>query len=93
MAVKVTLFPFIDGLADEISVVVVDALFTTWLKTADELAVKFASPAYVAVMLKVLALRPMPFVVSFTSYFIALYFVEALGLRRLMMATGVGAAR
>jgi hypothetical protein len=38
---------------------------------------------YVAVMLKVVGLRPVPFVVSFTSYFIALYLVEALLMRRL----------
>ena len=38
---------------------------------------------YVSVMLKVLGLRPIPFMVSFTSYFIALYFIEALFLRRL----------
>jgi hypothetical protein len=39
--------------------------------------------AYVAVMLRVAALRPIPFVVSFTSYFVALHLVEALYLRRL----------
>ena len=39
--------------------------------------------AYVAVMLKVLFLRPVPFVVSFTTYFIALHLTEALLLRRL----------
>ena len=38
---------------------------------------------YVAVALGVLSLRPVPFVVSFTSYFIGLYGVEALLLRRL----------
>ena len=38
---------------------------------------------YVAVMLRILHLRPVPFVVSFSSYFIALHFVEALLLRRL----------
>ena len=38
---------------------------------------------YVAVMLKVLALHPVPFVVSFTGYFIVLYAVEALLMRRL----------
>ena len=43
--------------------------------------------AYVAIALKVLSLRPIPFVVSFTGYFIGLYFVEALCLRRLF-ATG-----
>ena len=39
--------------------------------------------AYVAVMLAVLSLRPIPFVVSFTSYFIALHLLEALTMRRL----------
>jgi hypothetical protein len=39
--------------------------------------------AYVAVMLKVLSLRPIPFVVSFTTYFVALHLTEALWLRRL----------
>ena len=39
--------------------------------------------AYVAVMLRVLGMRPVPFVVSFSSYFIALHLVEAVFLRRL----------
>jgi len=39
--------------------------------------------AYVAGMLRVLGLRPVPFVVSFTSYFIALHVTEAVFLRRL----------
>jgi hypothetical protein len=39
--------------------------------------------AYVAFMLSVLSLRPVPFVASFTGYFIGLHFVEALSLRRL----------
>jgi hypothetical protein len=39
--------------------------------------------AYVAVMLKVVHLEPVPFVASFTGYFIALYLVEALLMRRL----------
>ncbi len=39
--------------------------------------------AYVAVMLRVLSLRPRTFVASFTTYFIALYLIEALYLRRL----------
>ena len=42
--------------------------------------------AYVAFMLSVLSLRPVPFVASFTGYFIALHFVEALALRRLFSA-------
>jgi hypothetical protein len=39
--------------------------------------------AYVAVMLRVLTLRPVPFVVSFTGAFIVLHLMEALGLRNL----------
>jgi hypothetical protein len=39
--------------------------------------------AYVAVMLKVIHLQPVPFVVSFTGYFIALYLVEALLMRHM----------
>ena len=38
---------------------------------------------YVTVMLKGLALRPVPFVVSFTGYFLALHVMEAFALRRL----------
>jgi hypothetical protein len=38
---------------------------------------------YVVVMLTVLRFRPVPFVASFTGYFIALYIIEALYLRRL----------
>ena len=39
--------------------------------------------AYVAVMLIVLSLRPVPFMASFTGYFIALHLIEAFALRRL----------
>jgi hypothetical protein len=39
---------------------------------------------YVVVMLRVLALRPVPFVTAFTSYFIALYAMQALFLNRLI---------
>jgi hypothetical protein len=42
--------------------------------------------AYVAVMLRWLDLRAVPFVLSFTGYFIALYGMEALFLRRLTVA-------
>jgi hypothetical protein len=38
---------------------------------------------YVAVMLRGLGLRPVPFVTSFTGYLIVLYAVEALLMRRL----------
>ena len=40
--------------------------------------------AYVAVMLRVLDARPVPFVVSFTGYFLALHVMEALFLKRLL---------
>ncbi len=40
---------------------------------------------YVTVMLKVLSLRPVEFVVSFTTYFIALHVAEAVCLRRLFV--------
>ena len=43
--------------------------------------------AYVAVMLKVLAFRPVPFVASFTGHFIGLYGMEALYLHRLFTET------
>ena len=39
--------------------------------------------AYIAVMLRLLQLRFVPFAVSFTAYFIALFIIEALYLRRL----------
>ena len=38
---------------------------------------------YVAVMLRGLGLRPVPFIVSFTAYFIGLYAMQALFLQRL----------
>jgi hypothetical protein len=41
--------------------------------------------AYVGVMLRGLNLRPVPFVVSFAAYFIALHAMEAMFLRRLLM--------
>jgi hypothetical protein len=42
--------------------------------------------AYVAFMLKALSLRPVPFVASFTMYFVVLHLTEALALRRLFEA-------
>jgi hypothetical protein len=48
--------------------------------------------AYIAVMLEVLSLRPVPFVASFTTYFIGLHLTEALWLRRLF-AGGIHASR
>jgi hypothetical protein len=44
--------------------------------------------AYLAVMLRVVGLRPIPFVAAFVSYVIALYAMQAVFLRRL---TTVGA--
>ncbi len=38
---------------------------------------------YVIVMVRVAAVRPIPFMVSFTGFFIGLYAMEALFLRRL----------
>ena len=38
---------------------------------------------YIAAMLAVVQVRPVPFVASFTSYFIALHLTEALMMRRL----------
>jgi uncharacterized membrane protein YdfJ with MMPL/SSD domain len=40
--------------------------------------------AYVAVALTALSIRPIPFIVSFTTYFIGLHVAEAVCLRRLL---------
>jgi hypothetical protein len=40
--------------------------------------------AYVAIALKLMVVSPVPFVASFVVSFIALYFVEAVSLRRLL---------
>ena len=53
-------------------------------------AVFFA--AYVVVILRVAGARPLPFVISFTAYFVALYGMEAWFLRRLF-AGGTSAPR
>ena len=47
---------------------------------------------YVTAVLRVLSVRPAPFVVSFTGYFIVLYLIEALHLRRLFWG-GMRASR
>jgi hypothetical protein len=39
--------------------------------------------AYVTVMLKAVAVAPVPFIASFAGYFIALHLIEALSLKRL----------
>ena len=43
--------------------------------------------AYVTVVLTVLAVRPIPFVISFMVYFIALHLVEAMFMQRLFAGT------
>ena len=55
----------------------------TALMTAAFAAKMVFFAAFVAVMLRVLDLQPIPFVVSFASCFIALHLIEGLGLRRL----------
>ena len=45
--------------------------------------------AYVAIALKVVAVSPVPFVVSFAVSFVVLYFVEAVSLRRLLAGKSV----
>jgi len=55
---------------------------TTLMVTAFAAKIVFFG-AYIAVMILLLRFRPVPFMVSFTSYFIALYLIEALYLRRL----------
>ena len=52
--------------------------------TAFALKLMFFS-VYVTAALRLLELRPVPFVVSFTSAFIALHAMEAFSLRRLVM--------
>ena len=44
--------------------------------------------AYVAVMFTIVGVQPVPFIVSFTGYFIALYLTEALLMRRLFGGHG-----
>ena len=41
---------------------------------------------YVGLMIGVLRVEPVPFVVSFTSYFIVLHMIEALWLKRLFVS-------
>jgi hypothetical protein len=44
VAVKVTAWPNVEGLADVVTEVVVDDLLTTWLTDGEVLPVKFVSP-------------------------------------------------
>jgi hypothetical protein len=46
--------------------------------------------AYVVVMLRLLALRPVPFIVSFAACFIALHLIEGFSLRRLFAGDARG---
>jgi hypothetical protein len=59
-----------------------DRLMSVMLKGLAIKAVFFG--VYVAAMLRLMALRPGPFVASFTGYFIALYAIEAVFLKRLI---------
>jgi|SoiMethySBSTD1v2_1073268.scaffolds.fasta_scaffold1393976_2 hypothetical protein len=43
--------------------------------------------AYVVAMIALLSLRPAPFVASFVGYFVGLYLIEALYLRRMLAGT------
>jgi len=49
--------------------------------------------AYVVGMLRVVGLRPVPFVVSFTSYFIALHVTEAVFMQRLFTSAAAAPPR
>ena len=49
--------------------------------------------AYVVVMFRVVGVRTTPFVVSFTSYFLVLYLVEAVLLQRLSTGRAAGPPR
>jgi hypothetical protein len=50
VTVKLTLCPKTDGVSDELTTLVVLALFTVWVKSADVLVRKFPSPLYTAVI-------------------------------------------
>jgi len=72
-----------------VTAIVVDRTFSRHPEASTSILIgAFASKlvfflVYVTVMIRILSLRPIPFVASFTTYFIVLYFVEALRLRRL----------
>jgi hypothetical protein len=48
--------------------------------------------AYVVTMVRLVGLRPIPFVASFTGYFIALHLMEALFMRRMFARAGTNAS-
>src|ERR1051326_2694554 len=51
VTVKLTAWPEVDGLSDELTAVVVPPALTGWLMAAEGTALKFGSPLYVALML------------------------------------------
>ena len=53
LAVKVTACPEFDGFGEDVKVVAVEALSTTWLTTFDVLPAYVESPLYLALMLNV----------------------------------------
>jgi hypothetical protein len=57
-------------------------ILTTVMTTAFAAKIVFFG-AYISVVILLLRLRPVPFVISFTGYFIGLHLMEALYLRRL----------
>ena len=63
------------------------ASLTSWMIAAFG-AKMIVFGVYVAVMLKGLALAPVPFAASFTGYFVALHLVEALALRTMFSEAG-----
>jgi hypothetical protein len=60
----------------------------TSLMTAAFLLKMVFFAAYVGVMLRVAGVHPIPFIASFTSFFIVLYLMEALYLKRLFSKRG-----
>ena len=50
VAVKVTVWPRLDGLSEEVTELVVASLFTVCVKAEEVLALKLESPLYAAVM-------------------------------------------
>jgi hypothetical protein len=50
VAVNVTAWPDVEGLGEEVSVVVLAIFFTTWLKFGEVLVAKVASPLYTALI-------------------------------------------
>lgn len=66
------------------------ARVTTVMMTAFGVKMLFVG-VYVAVAVRMTAIQPLPFISSFTVYFIALYAIEALFLKRLFAGASGGA--